>query len=771
MAPWVIAFVAVGVVIAGILLARRIASFKRAASAAGVDPHLGRGDRQPMRLANRPVVHPNADGVQDPQPEHDAAEANAPYAGLPALISADREPQLPGTPRQDPQPPDLPISTAAEETSLTGEPPPWTYYGPGGDDVAGSRGDTRHSSLRPNLADEGHPPPKVTAKVRKIVSDLTTEGYARPEDFARLAGKSYIPRMADTANHAPHLWLLVSAMTDDDTDLTGDWTIVVGPGPSSAGTAPQAREPGSTDQPPPGHVRPDPAHRARTAPRQDSSHSGRSQTVILLDAAALDTLIAALLGPVGSHGLAYSETISVIKICLQPRMLVIKSVTMTVGAILNAHGLGVLAPASGRIITKVLIPALNLVLGVDSSHARLMTFLDGLDIGLNTANGWPTDAPEFRSKLSDWMAGAPGAGPPPRPHAPSQPSSTPNPNQPPWTPDSERTHGKSGEREEQTTSPRTHRPDTGRQNGPVRAPSPSPPPDNEPGQRSRDAGQGLAPSSATMPTHWDSARHTEAGSADPKTTAPTTRSQELPPRSDPGPPGTARSGRPAAARSPQIGAGRAAPPGTARSGRPAAARSPQIGAGRAAPPGTARSGRPAAARSPQIGAGRAAPPGTVPSGRAAAAQPPRTSAGRAASWGRDGRPAAARSPQIGAGRAAPPGTAPSGRAAAAQPPRTSAGRAASWGRDGRPAAARSPQIGAGRAAPPGTAPSGRAAAAQPPRTSAGRAASWGRDGRPAAARSPQIGAGRAAPPGTAPSGRPAVPPRSPRRQGPAIPGW
>ena len=94
-------------------------------------------------------------------------------------------------------------------------------------------------------------------------------------------------------------------------------------------------------------------------------------------------------------------------------MLVIKSVTLTVGAILNAHGLGVLAPAFGRITTKILVPTLNLLLGPDCRHDKLMKSLDLLDFGLYAANGRPTDFPTFRHNLSDWVA-----GPTATPHAP-----------------------------------------------------------------------------------------------------------------------------------------------------------------------------------------------------------------------------------------------------------------------------------------------------------------------------------------------------------------
>jgi hypothetical protein len=145
-----------------------------------------------------------------------------------------------------------------------------------------------------------------------------------------------------------------------------------------------------------------------------ASDPDRSQTVIFLDAAILDTLIAVLLP--GSHGVNYSDGISAIKISIRPRMLVIKSVTLTVGAVLNAHGLGVLAPAIGRITTKILVPTLNLLLGPDCRHDKLMKLLDLADVGLYTANGRPADSPAFRRNLSDWVvdghgAARPGAAP------------------------------------------------------------------------------------------------------------------------------------------------------------------------------------------------------------------------------------------------------------------------------------------------------------------------------------------------------------------------
>ena len=104
-------------------------------------------------------------------------------------------------------------------------------------------------------------------------------------------------------------------------------------------------------------------------------------------------------------------------------MLVIKSVTLTVGAILNAHGLGVLAPAFGRITTKILVPTLNLLLGPDCRHDKLMKSLDLLDCG--TPNGRPTDFPTFRRNLSDWVAGAHGDAS--RPDAPAYAAATQTP--------------------------------------------------------------------------------------------------------------------------------------------------------------------------------------------------------------------------------------------------------------------------------------------------------------------------------------------------------
>ena len=88
-----------------------------------------------------------------------------------------------------------------------------------------------------------------------------------------------------------------------------------------------------------------PRHVARRRNAGEPADHRTSKVIFAVDSAVIETLLNALLGSPGSHGLDYDQLISVAKIVIQPRMLVVKVVTMTTGAFLKAHGLGLLAPA------------------------------------------------------------------------------------------------------------------------------------------------------------------------------------------------------------------------------------------------------------------------------------------------------------------------------------------------------------------------------------------------------------------------------------------
>ena len=146
------------------------------------------------------------------------------------------------------------------------------------------------------------------------------------------------------------------------------------------------------------------------------------QLLYVVDDAVLDTLIRAVLGPPGSRGVGYVQVISIIEIAIQPRLIVVKIVTMTAGAFLNAHGLGLLAPASGRILTWTLVRMLDTLLGPDRRSSRLQWLLGWLEISLYARDGRLGSSPGFRSKLADWLnrlwKGTPRRRPHPQPRPP-----------------------------------------------------------------------------------------------------------------------------------------------------------------------------------------------------------------------------------------------------------------------------------------------------------------------------------------------------------------
>ena len=177
-----------------------------------------------------------------------------------------------------------------------------------------------------------------------------------------------------------------------------------------------------------------PADPGSPLPGKGAAEHPTSQVIYVIDTAVIDTLLNAALGPLGGHGPNYDELISIIKIVIQPRMLVVKIVTMTAGTFLRAHGLGLLAPASGRILTRILVAMLDYLLGDSRRDSRLVWFLKWIEIILYAQGHRLQDSPEFRSNLVAWITWLWGGEP--RQHKPrsnsqaspgSMPHSTPDP--------------------------------------------------------------------------------------------------------------------------------------------------------------------------------------------------------------------------------------------------------------------------------------------------------------------------------------------------------
>ena len=589
------------------------------------------------------------------------------------------------------------------------------------------------------------------AQLDVLRSALHTASAALPlgPQFSRLTPQEQFSWVADLRKPVGSAWIIAATPSQDDrlAEETTLLTITYPAGGWRAGSA-LPLDPGASDQP-------------------------GGQVLYVVDEAVLDTLIRLVLGPLGSRGVDYDQMITIIKIVIEPRLIVVKVVTLAAGVFLNAHGLGLLAPATGRILTRILVQMLDVLLGPSQRFNFLQWLLGWLEIILYGKDGRLASSPIFRSKLADWLnwlgngkphpprrnprspnddrhneppdnntpppPPPPRPGPPPPPDSPPPPSSGPEPPPPPPSP-----AGGAGLPPEPMPGARDFPsyPRTEDTQAPTRPPHRQPGPVLEPiGRRANDAPQGRA----STPLPAQRAGRLLEGRAEPELNDPNNPvvMREAEGRDARfGLPGAGRAARPPGAEPP---AGRATRPPRALTspGRFDPDRGAQPGAGRAArPPGAeppaGRATRPPRAltspgrfdpdRGAQPGAGRAArPPGAEPpAGRAT--RPPRalTSPGR---FDPD------RGAQPGAGRAArPPG---------AEPP---AGRAA------RPPGAEPP---AGRATrPPGAEPpAGRAT--RPPRalTSPGR---FDPD------RGAQPGAGRAArPPGAEPpAGRATRPPRA-----------
>ena len=278
----------------------------------------------------------------------------------------------------------------------------WTYYKAGADAVAAVEDVSPQSGLRAVASGDGQPPAEVAAQLAKIMSDLTAAAISPTDAAERSPIRSKRLPPADAASQVPGRPPLGMAGTGEPRlpGETANWAIAFELGPGHVAASAAGRVAGS----------------AEGGNDKDTGEPGTSRTIILLDGIALDLLMAAVAGPVGSHGANLNRDITLIKIIIRPRMLVIMSVTTLAGAILKAHGLGPLAPPLTRIITKILVPALDVLLG-PSRHAPLLKTIDWLDALLNTANGWPTDSPVVRKWIEEYFVPttpsprAPGEGP------------------------------------------------------------------------------------------------------------------------------------------------------------------------------------------------------------------------------------------------------------------------------------------------------------------------------------------------------------------------
>ena len=257
------------------------------------------------------------------------------------------------------------------------------------------------------------------ARLQVLISGLRSAGSALPADpgFARMTVDEQVSRFAATSKPPEGLWIVATkpARYDTPPDETTILTVRIPPRRTHPlrGTPGKARAEHGQAAPSPASLAPYVA-RGRNA-RGPAEHR-TSKVIFAVDSAVIDTLLNALLGPSGSRELGYDQLISLVKIVIQPRMLVVKVVTMTTGAFLKAHGLGLLAPASGRILTRTLVPMLNLLLGPGRRCNRLQWFLNWSEIALYAKDDRLADSPILRSKLADWTRWAWNrtAGPAPR---------------------------------------------------------------------------------------------------------------------------------------------------------------------------------------------------------------------------------------------------------------------------------------------------------------------------------------------------------------------
>jgi hypothetical protein len=333
-----------------------------------------------LRQAHQEEIRRLGEAHQDQQ-QPVAGDSPEP-SGPPSWNGAESDPQPVGERGETPPVRDQVSTSGGPQAGSAGTHWTWTYHLRGDRDIdAPSGGSPVWRGEWVQTASGGETPPnKTAARVREIRSKLEHVAKALPpdQDWTREVQL----RLADEVTRDnPARWPLVFAATasDEDKRSTPGWVLVVErpPGPAGHGAGPQP---------------------------------GAGGTIFLLDAAAMDTLIVIFLGPVGSNGPNYGLTITVVKILIQPRRFVITAASMTIAALLNAHGLGALAPAFTRIMSKVLQAVLDYLLGPDSRYSKLEQALDLVGICLYAADGRPADSQKLRGLFADWCAGGPGQG-------------------------------------------------------------------------------------------------------------------------------------------------------------------------------------------------------------------------------------------------------------------------------------------------------------------------------------------------------------------------
>jgi hypothetical protein len=305
-------------------------------------------------------------------------------------------------------PPDVDRVSAAPagQSGPPGTPLGWEYHVPGDRGAGTGAGDSaaRQGGLRLEASGDRELPPEAAAELVKARSELDCATTELPDDFDTWSRDAQLYLVAEMARRSSGRWPLVLGAAAGDADEPGEpeWKVVFAPERASGedGAAPAALRPGAQT----------PSQLA-TAGRNDvvrdvPAQQGTSQTILLLDTLAIDTLLAAVLGTPRPPG-ADIETIRIIKIVIQPRGLMIMAVKVAVNAFLNAHGLGVLAPACGRVTTKVLRALLDYLLGPDRRFAELKKALDAFEEFLCAANGRPADSQRLRDQFAQWAAGVP----------------------------------------------------------------------------------------------------------------------------------------------------------------------------------------------------------------------------------------------------------------------------------------------------------------------------------------------------------------------------
>src|SRR6266536_1997617 len=216
------------------------------------------------------------------------------------------------------------------------------------------------------------------AKLKALVSGLSISDAVLPADslLARMTVGEQVCHVEATAKPSAGWWVVATEppkydsprheatiLTEPITRGTKPLLSIRAPETSGEDHAEDATAPCSVPTIP---------HAARKGIVDGTAEERNGETVFAVDNYVLDTLFAALLEPVNPHGPDFNLTISVIKIVIQPRLLVVKALTLPMGAFLKAHGLGLLAPACGRAITRVLVPALDSLLGPSQDCGKLM---------------------------------------------------------------------------------------------------------------------------------------------------------------------------------------------------------------------------------------------------------------------------------------------------------------------------------------------------------------------------------------------------------------